>query len=244
MVKKIVKKQKQKQKQKQTVIVNINQPTRKTTSKNAPQKQYLPLMPSFNVNQPTPSTDLAKVLGMLIPKLQTESRIAQAIPTPQTIKTLPEPINIGGLIDVKASPSLGDAIAEKNLMAEEEKISRENIRQGPALKPKYEGMGSQIITIKKPVKKTVEKSESVISDVSYLSDISEPEQPMISLPSTPSLPENPIKRPYTKSGKYSKKQQKPPSLTPIFIGEKEESFYPTKPSSELMAMFGEPESFY
>ena len=129
-------------------------------------------------------------------------------------------------------------------MAEEEKISRENIRHGPALKPRFEGTSSNIINIKKPVKKTVEKSESVISDVSYLSDISELEQPMISLPSTPSLPEKPIKRPYTKSGKYYKKQQKPPSLAPIFIGEKEESFYPTKPSSELMAMFGEPESFY
>jgi len=86
MARKISKtKQKQKQKQSQKVIVNITQPKRvyrkSKLTKDEP-KPFIPLMPSFNINQPSPSpsTDLAKILGMLIPKLQTESTLGNAIP--------------------------------------------------------------------------------------------------------------------------------------------------------------------
>jgi hypothetical protein len=81
----------------------------------------------------------------------------------------------------------------------------------------------------------------VLSDVSYLSDISEPDLPVLSLPSEPSEPSLPEKRRYTKSGKYSKKKQ--PSLTPVFIGEEEDIFYPKKPPPELSARFGEPNKY-
>lgn len=113
------------QKQSQRVIVNVTQASRRTgtTSKNAPQKSFLAQMPSFNVNQPTPSPlpDLTKILGLLVPRLQTESRLGSAIPTmkPQT-EVSPEPINIGGLTDLKSSPTLGDAIEAVRIKQEPE----------------------------------------------------------------------------------------------------------------------------
>jgi len=57
------------------------------------------------------------------------------------------------------------------------------------------------------------------------------------------VPEPKIKRSYIKSGKYSKKP-KQPSLIPVVMGESEDTFYPTKPSPELSAKFGEPEPLY
>jgi len=118
-------KQKQKQKQSQKVIVNVTQPIRRTvtTSKNAPQKSFLAQMPSFNINQPTPSplTDLTKIIGLLVPRLQTESRLGSAIPTMKPPTELsPEPINIGGLTDLKSSPTLGDAIEAIRIKQEPE----------------------------------------------------------------------------------------------------------------------------
>jgi len=111
---------------------------------------------------------------------------------------------------------------ERNRMAEEEHISRAFLPQGPALKPYYQGTSSETVTIKRPIKKPTEEFGVGISDV--MSDIS----------TTPlyeggkEVAEPTIKRSYTKSGKYSKKQPKQPSLIPVVSGETEESFYPTK----------------
>jgi len=159
MAKKVTK-QKQKQKQNQKVIVNISQPkTIRRTTKSAQQqpRQYLPLMPSFNINpaQPQSISELAKVLGMLIPKAQTESTLGSAIPKKEPIeseatvgKALPK-AKIGELVDVKESSSLGDAIPsmeelppkrvsplkkfvqniELGRMAKEDELSRENLQK-------------------------------------------------------------------------------------------------------------------
>jgi hypothetical protein len=121
MARKISKtKQKQKQKQSQKVIVNITPAREKRVyrksklTKDEPKsstKPFIPLMPSFNINQPSPSpsTDLAKILGMLIPKLQTESTLGNAIPNKVIVEQKPK-INIGGLINPTEVPSLKDAI--------------------------------------------------------------------------------------------------------------------------------------
>jgi hypothetical protein len=102
--------------QSQNVIINLPSRTSKPqTQKTQEQpKQYLPLMPSFNINpaQPQPISDLAKVLGMLIPKVQTESTLGSSIPAKSKVPEKPK-VNIGGLIDVKDTPSLADAIASK-----------------------------------------------------------------------------------------------------------------------------------
>jgi hypothetical protein len=100
--------------QTQQVTINLTKPStpvkRYVQVKEQP-KQFLPMMPSFNINpaQPQPISDLAKVIGMLIPKTQTESTLGVSIPDkPKT--PVPRKTNIGGLIDKKDVPSLGDAI--------------------------------------------------------------------------------------------------------------------------------------
>jgi len=122
MAKKVTKtktKQKQKQRQSQKVIVNISQPktySRRTVSKVEQQpKSFIPLMPSFNINpaQPQPISDLAKVLGMIIPKIQTETNLGSSIPISKPIASEKPKKNIGGLIDVKETPSLEEAIKSK-----------------------------------------------------------------------------------------------------------------------------------
>ncbi len=133
MARKIVKKlkQKQKQKQKQTVIVNITQPTRRASSKNAPpQKPFIPLMPSFNINQPVPAPlpDLAKSIGLLSPALQTQSKLGTAINTAVQPPLNPvEPLTraigtqtIGSLMNPLYAPTMGQAVqyATKEPVAE------------------------------------------------------------------------------------------------------------------------------
>ena len=154
MAKKKVTKQKQKQKQSQKVIVNISQPkTIRRTTQSAQQqpKSFIPLMPSFNINpaQPQSITELAKVLGLLIPKAQTESTLGSAIPKKEPIESDKTTAKIGELVDVKESPSLGDAIPsmeelppkrvsplkkfvqkiELGKMAKEDELSRENLQK-------------------------------------------------------------------------------------------------------------------
>lgn len=113
---------------------------------------------------------------------------------------------------------------ERNRMAEEERISRAFLPQGPSLKPYYQGTSAETVSIKRPVKKPVE--EDVLSDIS----------------TTPlyeggrEVPEPKIKRSYTKSGKYSKKQPKQPSLIPVVSGEEEEEFYPVKPRDDTFGV--------
>jgi hypothetical protein len=137
MAKKVVKsKMKQKQKQSQNVIVNISQPktVRRTLTKSIVQKkeqpkQYLPMTPSFNINQaqPQPATDLAKLIGMLIPKLQTESTLGSSIPLKATLPNKPT-TNIGGLVNKLEIPTLGDAIeANKVETPEKENVTLTSI---------------------------------------------------------------------------------------------------------------------
>lgn len=56
--------------------------------------------------------------------------------------------------------------------------------------------------------------------------------------------EPPIKRSYIKSGKFSKKQPKQSTLIPVVMREEKDTFYPTKPSTQLSAKFEEPEPLY
>lgn len=126
-----------------------------------------------------------------------------------------EPVNLK-LPPKRASSPLKRLVqdVERNRMAEEERISRDFLRQGPSLKPYYEGTSSEIVTIKRPVKKPVE--EDVLSDISTTPlyeggrEVQEPK----------------IKRTYTKSGRYSKKK---PGLTPVVSEETDDEFYPVKP---------------
>lgn len=117
-MKKSVTKKSQKQKQSQKVIVNISHPRRaykrraSTVSKEQP-KQYLPMMPSFNVNQPQQATDLAKLVGLLIPKIQTESTLAKAIPMSKVNINKPTEPEIGGLKSSVKESSLPEAINNK-----------------------------------------------------------------------------------------------------------------------------------
>lgn len=116
-------KTKQKQKQSQKVIVNVNTAREKRTYKRSevtkdstkPLKPFIPLMPSFNINQPTPqSTDLAKILGMLIPKLQTQSTLGSAIPAAKKLDTEPLQIqSIAGLKNPHESSLLSEALNAK-----------------------------------------------------------------------------------------------------------------------------------
>jgi len=134
--------------QSQNVIINLPSRTSKPrTQKTQEQtKQYLPLMPSFNINpaQPQPISDLAKVLGMLIPKVQTESTLASSIPAKSKVPEKPK-VNIGGLIDVKDSPSLADAIASK--------IDEKPIETEPILPEKTTELEEEPYIEVKPAKK-------------------------------------------------------------------------------------------
>jgi hypothetical protein len=134
--------------QSQNVIINLPSRTSKPrTQKTQEQpKQYLPLMPSFNINpaQPQPISDLAKVLGMLIPKVQTESTLGSSIPTKSKVPEKPK-VNIGGLIDVKDTPSLADAIASK--------IDEKPIETEPILPEKTIELEEEPYIEVKPVKK-------------------------------------------------------------------------------------------
>jgi hypothetical protein len=136
-------KQKQKQKQSQKVIVNITQPKRvyrkSKLTKDEP-KPFIPLMPSFNINQPTPSpsTDLAKILGMLIPKLQTESTLGSAIPNKVIVEQKPK-INIGGLINPTEVPSLKDAI-DTTIISEKKGVFEKPRFENPYYKTESEAI--------------------------------------------------------------------------------------------------------
>lgn len=179
----------------------------------------------------------------------TESGIKKSITLPAPYKlehgyiNLPtrEPVNLK-LPPQRVSSPLKRLVqnVERNRMAEEEHISRAFLPQGPALKPYYQGTSSETVTIKRPIKKPTEEFGVGISDV--MSDIS----------TTPlyeggkEVVEPTIKRSYTKSGKYSKKQPKQPSLIPVVSGETEESFYPTKPSAQVPLSYalGKEEQIY
>jgi len=184
-------KQKQKQKQSQKVIVNINSAKEKrvysksklTKEETKQGKTFLPITPSFNINQPTPqnpsqSTDLAKILGMLIPKLQTESTLGSAISTPTQIPTSTKE-NIGGLINKKETPSFIDAInaVKKEPLSE---APLENIYQEPESEFEYVNEDIKRLSRLKKVVNPYYESEAEVKP----------------------------KRKYTKSGKYSKKQPK------------------------------------
>jgi len=144
------------------------------------------------------------------------SMVPQTIKTSIGVQSEPEPVTMK--IPVRKS--------ELELMAEEEKLSRQNIRHGPALKPMFEGTSAEITTIKKPVKRTVESDvlSDVLTEPLYEGGVKVPEP----------------KRSYTKSGKYSKKEPKPPSLMPVVMGEEEDIFYPKKPPATKLPSVGEP----
>lgn len=116
MKKKVMKqKQKQKQKQSQKVIVNIS---RAKTSKEQP-RSLLPMSPSFNINQPQSSSDLAKLVGLLIPKLQTESTLGKAISVPvKNLEPKKEENKIGNLESNKKESLLFEAINNKTIFRE------------------------------------------------------------------------------------------------------------------------------
>lgn len=111
-----LKKNVQKQKQTQSVVVNIMHPkskaksiAKKTTIKEQPKTLApFPMMPSFNINQPTPSTDLAKLLGLLIPKLQTESSLGSSIPKPIQVPIVEEKQQFPGFTNHNKYESLLD----------------------------------------------------------------------------------------------------------------------------------------
>ena len=149
---------------------------------------------------------------------------------------------------------------ERNRMAEEERISRDFLPQGPSLKPYYQGTSAETVTIKRPRKQEKPQKKEAGSPLTDIIKQAEESRAMtradiesafmqplyiggqeIQDIGRQEVPEPKIKRSYTKSGKYSKKQ---PSLIPVVTGEEEESFYPTKPTAELSARFGEPETLY
>jgi len=227
MAKKVVKpkmKQKQKQKQSQKVIVNISQPKsirRTTQSTQQQQKQYLPLMPSFNINpaQPQSISELAKVFGMLIPKAQTESTLGSAVKIKEPIEEKPK-AKIGDLINVKDAPSLADAIPlmeelppkrvsplkklvqniELGRMAKEDELSRQNLQKRRNKKEMNEA-------------REMEKEDipSILLGLSRFNYV-QPSDTLSDISTTPiyeggrEVEEPKIKRKYIKSGKYSKKK--------------------------------------
>lgn len=116
------------QTQTQNVTVNISKPS--TTARKPPVTQpvtqststggsargfALPMAPSFNVNQPSQTNDLAKLIGLINTKLETDSKLGAALSTKaEAAKEPPKPVkpskNIGGLKDPTESVSLGDAV--------------------------------------------------------------------------------------------------------------------------------------
>lgn len=93
MAKKIVKRKTKKpatmqQSQKQNIIINVTKPaTKSRTTSKQPVKQLLPMMPSFNVNQPVQPNDLSRILGLLDRRLQTETKLFT--PAYNTIPNVP-----------------------------------------------------------------------------------------------------------------------------------------------------------
>lgn len=136
------------QSQHQHITVNISKPSSRRTSqpsKAKPQekeqpKSYMSMMPSFNVNQPQPASDLAKLVGLLIPKLQTESTLAKAIPTNPIIAPVSKKPKIADLKSNIDESTLGIAIDTKQSVLaqpyiEEEEVSKKSFRQYPELQP-------------------------------------------------------------------------------------------------------------
>lgn len=163
MVKKVNKKQKQKQKQSQKVIVNITTARGKRDySKSKVTKEqtktFLPLMPSFNINpaQPQPLSDLAKVLGMLIPKAQTESTLGSAIPNKVIVEQKPK-INIGGLINPTEVPSLGDAI-DTTIISEKKGVFEKPRFENPFYETETEAEGVPLVEAEVRPKRKYTKS--------------------------------------------------------------------------------------
>lgn len=137
---KLKQKQKQRQKQSQNITINVSQPKDKS-------KSSQPITPSFTFNQPQPiaqsSNDLAKILGLLIPKLQTESKIGLSIPAPvhSSVKTdIVESPKIAELVSNKKESLIGNALDYKIAEAKpyEEPVKMkwdEDIEDLPVLSP-------------------------------------------------------------------------------------------------------------
>jgi len=141
MTKKVVK-QKQKQKQTQKVIVNISHPVPKkrgykrridTSPKEQP-RQFLPMMPSFNINQPQATSDLAKLVGMLIPKLQTQSTLGSAIPVKSNIK---EPVKDEGIAGLTKLYESIDSLLPEALNAKVEEATPKRTFEKPKFANPY-----------------------------------------------------------------------------------------------------------
>ena len=232
MAKKVVKsKMKQKQKQSQKVIVNISQP--KSSRSSVQPRQYLPLMPSFNINpaQPQPLADLAKLFGMLAPKLQSESTLGSAIPVKTKIpESEVKPVVIGEFKNPTEVPTLGEAV-KLSIPPKPESLKLGqgtfNIPSGEPvnlkLPPKPETVmlktdekrsGSplkrlvQNIELGRMAKEDKSSRENLYQGPTEMSDL------MSEVSTTPlyeggrEVPEPKIKRQYVKSGKYSKKGKK------------------------------------
>jgi hypothetical protein len=223
MAKKLVKsKQKQKQKQSQKVIVNISNP-KSSRSSAPPQKQYLPMMPSFNINpaQPQQSTDLAKLIGFLIPKLQTNSTLASAIPVKVEIPETQKPVDIGGLKNSKEQPTLGAAIEsavippsslEQKQMANEDMLSVFTQYPQPSKEPIKRRNKQQMEEAKQMGREDISSVQLGLSRFNYTPPISTQPIDAMSEISTEPLYEGgreaKPKRPYVRSGIYAGVAQK------------------------------------
>jgi hypothetical protein len=152
--------------QTQQVTINLTKPStsvkRYVQVKEQP-KQFLPMMPSFNINpaQPQPISDLAKVLGMLIPKVQTESALGSAIPVKTKLPEKPRK-TIGELKDPKETPSLGDAIiaskVEDTSFVTAEPVYTKDVET--EIPQEKEGVPIQsYLNVKKPKKQRRKKSQ-------------------------------------------------------------------------------------
>jgi hypothetical protein len=107
------------QQQRQNITINVSKPsTRAGTSTKEPTKQPLPMMPSFNINQPSQSTDLSRLLGLLDRRLETETRLFRPVTTPVpeitpvTASQLPATVSANPLLEVQPEVTLGTAIDE------------------------------------------------------------------------------------------------------------------------------------
>jgi len=116
---KVTQKQKQKnQKQQQTVIVNVSQPKKRVMRGTA--------RPLFNTNQSasqSQASDLSKLIGMLIPKLQAESILGKSIPP--SIATVLEPKEHSSLPIPLPSTEL-QSNARENLLGQSIKKTKRN----------------------------------------------------------------------------------------------------------------------
>ena len=207
-----------------------------------PTETPTPVAPVGVVREPI-KTSVSTQISQPVQKsiaVQSEEPVAMKVPMQKPIALKPGKFNIpsGEPVNLKLPPQRRQSPlkrlvqnVELGRMAQEEKLSRENLRQGPSLKPRYEGTSSEVTTIKKPVKDFGVGISDVMSDVS----------------TTPlyeggrEVPEPPMKRSYVKSGRYSKKQPKQPTLIPVITGEGE-SFYPTKQSPQVQISYALDES--